>query len=77
VPSASRKEGRWVLGGAEPKAISAAEVLKEGRPEALEAVEPHGAVDRRSIDVVFPVLHGPYGEDGTVQGCSSSPMCRT
>jgi D-alanine-D-alanine ligase len=22
----------------------------------------------RSVDVVFPVLHGPYGEDGTVQG---------
>jgi D-alanine-D-alanine ligase len=24
--------------------------------------------DGRAIDVVFPVLHGPYGEDGTVQG---------
>jgi D-alanine-D-alanine ligase len=23
---------------------------------------------RREIDVVFPVLHGPYGEDGTIQG---------
>jgi D-alanine-D-alanine ligase len=23
---------------------------------------------RRPVDVVFPVLHGPYGEDGTVQG---------
>ena len=22
----------------------------------------------RSVDVVFPVLHGPYGEDGTIQG---------
>ena len=22
----------------------------------------------RTIDVVFPILHGPYGEDGTVQG---------
>ena len=21
-----------------------------------------------ALDVVFPVLHGPYGEDGTVQG---------
>ena len=21
-----------------------------------------------SVDVVFPVLHGPYGEDGTIQG---------
>ncbi len=24
--------------------------------------------DRQSIDVVFPLLHGPFGEDGTVQG---------
>lgn len=26
---------------------------------------PDGALD---VDVVFPVLHGPYGEDGTIQG---------
>ena len=24
------------------------------------------------FDVVFPALHGPFGEDGTVQGCSSA-----
>ncbi|MDN3509107.1 MAG: D-alanine--D-alanine ligase [Candidatus Neptunochlamydia sp.] len=23
---------------------------------------------KRSLDVIFPVLHGPFGEDGTVQG---------
>jgi len=28
----------------------------------------HGAVSGLMLDVVFPVLHGPYGEDGTVQG---------
>jgi D-alanine-D-alanine ligase len=27
-----------------------------------------GSGDRQSIDVVFPLLHGPFGEDGTVQG---------
>jgi len=27
-----------------------------------------GAVSGLTLDVVFPVLHGPYGEDGTVQG---------
>jgi D-alanine-D-alanine ligase len=68
VPIRIEKDGRWVLGAAAPKALSAAEVLKEARTEALEPVEPTRAVDRRSIDVVFPVLHGPYGEDGTVQG---------
>ena len=24
--------------------------------------------ERREIDVVFPILHGPFGEDGTIQG---------
>ncbi len=28
----------------------------------------HGVVSGCAIDVMFPVLHGPYGEDGTVQG---------
>lgn len=27
-----------------------------------------GALTSRKLDVVFPVLHGPFGEDGTVQG---------
>ena len=27
-----------------------------------------GSVELFSVDVVFPVLHGPYGEDGTIQG---------
>jgi D-alanine-D-alanine ligase len=27
-----------------------------------------GTVDGGTVDVVFPILHGPYGEDGTVQG---------
>lgn len=31
-------------------------------------VEVKGGRDGSSIDVVFPVLHGPYGEDGTIQG---------
>jgi D-alanine-D-alanine ligase len=44
--------------------------------DTLMAIEPattsvtgHGAiVSGVKLDVVFPVLHGPYGEDGTVQG---------
>ncbi|MFO0549707.1 MAG: D-alanine--D-alanine ligase family protein [Polyangiaceae bacterium] len=28
----------------------------------------HGETSPRAIDVVFPVLHGPMGEDGTIQG---------
>src|SRR3954469_18487063 len=33
---------------------------------AAVAIEPAGGV--LEADVVFPVLHGPFGEDGTVQG---------
>jgi D-alanine-D-alanine ligase len=68
VPIRIEKDGRWVLTGRAPLAMSAADVLKQGVTEALQAVEPTAAVSRTGVDVVFPVLHGPYGEDGTVQG---------
>jgi len=32
------------------------------------ATEPAGSGPLPPLDVVFPVLHGPYGEDGTIQG---------
>ena len=71
VPVGITRDGRWVL------AEEAAKVLAEGGPAALppaveargpevgafEALEPDG-----SPVVVFPLLHGPFGEDGTVQG---------
>jgi D-alanine-D-alanine ligase len=36
------------------------------REGAVVAIEPGRGLD--GVDVVFPVLHGPFGEDGTVQG---------
>ncbi|MBV8221366.1 MAG: hypothetical protein JO325_23105, partial [Solirubrobacterales bacterium] len=47
----------------------AIEVGRDGvwrRDGSTIAVEPGRGLD--GIDVVFPVLHGPFGEDGTVQG---------
>ncbi len=39
------------------------------RKSAVDRADGHGAVvQSMGLDVVFPVLHGPYGEDGTVQG---------
>lgn len=32
------------------------------------AANIQGATRKLGIDVIFPVLHGPYGEDGTIQG---------
>ncbi|MFZ4584847.1 MAG: D-alanine--D-alanine ligase family protein [Acidimicrobiia bacterium] len=63
-------DGRFLLSGAAKAAIEAgADVLPrafvaEGEPVALEDIA-NGAL---GVDVVFPLLHGPYGEDGTVQG---------
>ena len=34
----------------------------------IDRHQPHPVVSGLALDVVFPVLHGPYGEDGTVQG---------
>jgi D-alanine-D-alanine ligase len=47
----------------------AIEVGRDGvwrRDGQVVAVEPGRGLD--GVDVVFPVLHGPFGEDGTVQG---------
>jgi D-alanine-D-alanine ligase len=80
VPILIDKGGRWVLSADAPKAVSAADVhaeatagasassLQKGGAAALQPVEPTAALADTHIDVVFPVLHGPYGEDGTVQG---------
>jgi len=51
------REGRWELGTA-TKALEAVDRLP-GREIATTL---------SGVDVVFPVLHGPFGEDGTVQG---------
>ena len=68
VPIKIEKSGRWALAAAAPTAISAADVLKDARPESLQPIEATAVLGDGSLDVVFPVLHGPYGEDGTVQG---------
>lgn len=67
VPIGISREGRWIVEG-DPMAL-----LGSGGP--LPREDPRdplgmGAAARRlqALDVAFPVLHGPFGEDGTVQG---------
>src|SRR5688572_33032392 len=67
VPVLIEKSGQWVLGGKAPDVLNAGAV-EGAETQALEATEPSAAVAGSGIDVIFPVLHGPYGEDGTVQG---------
>jgi D-alanine-D-alanine ligase len=70
VPIYIMRDGRWSIPAAVPTATSAADVLDAGsradRADTSRVIEPTAAVT--GLDVVFPVLHGPYGEDGTVQG---------
>src|SRR5688572_3482151 len=44
-------------------------ILSIDRGSSARSVEPAQAVvTGLNLDVIFPVLHGPYGEDGTIQG---------
>ncbi|MDQ4039030.1 MAG: D-alanine--D-alanine ligase [Actinomycetota bacterium] len=77
------RDGRWLLlpGDAEPLQISGRELpeVTTGQPVALSNDPAQrglrvfdGAVsglgELAQVDVVFPVLHGQQGEDGTIQG---------
>jgi D-alanine-D-alanine ligase len=73
------KEGRWRLMPSGPPALPAgdaalpgvdpatgSEIALDQEPGAQAIVAGDGT--RTEIDVVFPVMHGPYGEDGAIQG---------
>jgi len=74
------KKGRWylseisryLLSEDDPKLIKLADTNEEvglipgEQRNQLLNISTHQRIGK--IDVVFPVLHGPYGEDGTVQG---------
>jgi D-alanine-D-alanine ligase len=84
IPIGITREGNWVLVADEPErlAITGGELPSvEAVAEPGEAVVPwagSGVVEASAqghiphllgdVDVVLPVLHGPYGEDGTLQG---------
>lgn len=55
------KDGSWEENGV-PAILS-----PDAREQCLLVTE-NGRTERIAVDVVFPVLHGLYGEDGTVQG---------
>lgn len=75
VPIGITKEGHWLVGNAAQKMLP--EVLKSGQrvmmtadptDAALIPLDRGGSGGGQRIDVVFPVMHGTYGEDGTIQG---------
>jgi D-alanine-D-alanine ligase len=68
VPIAITRAGAWLLPDRSPLELTASDgALPEVEAAGTElAVRPEQGVG--GVDVVFPILHGPFGEDGTVQG---------
>jgi D-alanine-D-alanine ligase len=66
TPIRIEKDGSWAVPDRPPAFASAGDVVKLGSASEGRTIEPTAALSQ--VDVVFPVLHGPYGEDGTVQG---------
>jgi D-alanine-D-alanine ligase len=82
VPVGITRDGGWVLAdvgqrlaianGELPEVTGGTAVSLVGDPagRGLAVLEPAAAIGcaLTEVDVVFPVLHGAYGEDGTIQG---------
>ncbi|HTQ62734.1 MAG TPA: D-alanine--D-alanine ligase family protein, partial [Candidatus Solibacter sp.] len=73
VPIGITKEGHWLIGGGAQKMLP--EVLRTGQRVTMTADPTDAALVRldgsgggQRLDVVFPVMHGTFGEDGTIQG---------
>lgn len=84
IPVGITKDGKWIVNGENPLGWSLDEGLPtvDKTPGAKDVVlevalgqdgffarEDDGTLTPFDhVDAVFPVLHGPYGEDGTIQG---------
>jgi D-alanine-D-alanine ligase len=83
VPVAITVDGRWLFADEAHRAIEAGPAALPkafevaGEPvsdlgdlvaRGEQALAPSDAAGALDVDVVLPLLHGPYGEDGTVQG---------
>ena len=73
VPVGITKDGHWLVGEGAAKLLP--DILKSGRRVMLTADPTEAAIvplDRgagaQRFDVIFPVMHGTFGEDGTIQG---------
>ena len=61
VPIGIDKSGRWLF----DRPLERLEAGESAPPDAPRWPDP---AQLAGIDIIFPVLHGPYGEDGVVQG---------
>ena len=80
VPIGITKEGRWISPQDSEVALQSGKIegkstvilLNDPSGKALIRIDNNQRLDKSSalerLEVIFSVLHGPYGEDGTVQG---------
>lgn len=75
IPVGISKEGEWWAGEDVMAALVKGEpagervtLLPEVTSRELLYLQGDRITKREKLDAVFPVLHGPYGEDGTIQG---------
>ncbi|HEY8292418.1 MAG TPA: D-alanine--D-alanine ligase family protein [Thermomicrobiales bacterium] len=83
VPIGITRQGQWLTGGdpmrdllaaggqlteKPPETDIASNALIAARETGLTAGPEGASRELHRLDVIFPVLHGPFGEDGTVQG---------
>lgn len=80
VPIGITREGRWVLesgdggrlalgpGGELPEVSGTTPVTLESSAELTVSEAGEVPATLGTVDVVFPVMHGPWGQDGTLQG---------
>jgi D-alanine-D-alanine ligase len=73
VPIGITKEGHWLIGEGAQKMLP--EVLRTGQRVIMSAdptesalMPIDGSARGQKLDVIFPVIHGTFGEDGTMQG---------
>jgi len=80
VPIGVTKEGRWISPQESALALQLGRIEGKGTVilvnnpsgKSLISIDNHQEFKKETwegkLDVIFPVLHGPYGEDGTIQG---------
>jgi D-alanine-D-alanine ligase len=61
-------DGSWLRADVDPAALAISDGQLPGVSGDSESPLAQAAGILASVDVVFPILHGPYGEDGTIQG---------
>jgi len=80
VPIGITKKGKWISPEESAQALESGKIegestmilLNDHLNKSLVKIKNNSDLNKISVktdvDVIFPVLHGPYGEDGTIQG---------